>query len=73
MVKTIIYRSLDYGDWVICNNCETQMLLSVGTEICPVCGAKGCMSWVDDNKPEMKADDIKEVEYWKHEDTRICK
>lgn len=47
----------EYADYVFCNNCESVILVNIGTEICPICGEEGCMSWVDNNEPEVKTAD----------------
>ena len=45
--RTIIYNNVHHGDWVRCNNCETSMLLPVGADKCPECGAEGTFEYVN--------------------------
>lgn len=45
--RTIIYNNVHHGDWLRCNNCETNMLLPVGADKCPECGAKGTFEYVN--------------------------
>lgn len=42
-----------YADHVICLNCEKEMYVHIGTEICPRCGEKGTFSWVNKFCPEV--------------------
>ena len=44
--RTIIYHNVRYGDWLHCNNCEQNMLLPIGADKCPECGAEGVFRWV---------------------------
>lgn len=45
--RTIIYNNVHHGDWVRCNNCETNMLLPIGADKCPECGAEGTFEYVN--------------------------
>lgn len=38
------------GDYVICCNCETEMLLDRGEDVCPVCKRIGTLMWADENQ-----------------------
>ncbi len=40
-------------DNCICCNCETHVLVEVGADVCPVCGAYGCLSWVEGEPQEV--------------------
>lgn len=56
MATTKIYRNLEYGrfaDHVICNGCDTEMLVPIGTDICPECGTDGCMRWHNEEQTEV--------------------
>lgn len=58
--KTIIYNNVHHGDWVRCNDCESLMLLPVGADKCPECGAEGTLEWAndDENSHTVDASDI---------------
>lgn len=45
--RTIIYNNVHHGDWLRCNNCETNMLLPIGADKCPECGAEGTFEYVN--------------------------
>jgi Archaea-specific RecJ-like exonuclease, contains DnaJ-type Zn finger domain len=47
------------ADNVKCNNCNEEMYVVVGTEVCPKCKQRGMLSWVDENKQEI---DVSESE-----------
>ncbi len=64
---TIIYKNINFGDHVHCNNCEKTMLVPCGTDICPECLADGCLSWVDENEPEKSAADIESAGLSNHQ------
>ncbi|MDC1809087.1 hypothetical protein POZ03_01265 [Bacteroides uniformis] len=53
--KPSLLAFVDFGDYTHCNNCDTSMLLPIGTEICPICHTEGCMKWVDEEKQELSA------------------
>jgi len=59
MTKPInkIKINTEFADYVFCNNCETEMLVDVGEEVCPVCGNTGTMPWIDDRTPEVEVKD----------------
>ena len=38
-------HNADVADHVICNYCETEMLVNCGEEKCPLCGMKGTLRW----------------------------
>lgn len=38
------------ADNVICNNCDSQMFVIPGTEVCPICKRKGCLSWANEEQ-----------------------
>lgn len=61
MSITLIFTNGDVADHVICSQCDTEMLLSPGTEVCPVCGNEGCLGWVDNDKPEVMTNDWRKV------------
>lgn len=43
-----------YGDLVNCNNCSTEnMVIEIGSDICPICGAIGTLSWADEENQEV--------------------
>ncbi len=65
---TIIYNNINYGDHVKCNQCDKIMLLPCGADVCPECGAVGCLAWVDENNPER---DITEVGQAEVSDTEL--
>ena len=47
-----------FCDFVRCTNCGTEeMNIKRGEEICPLCGAIGTLSWVDDENPEVEVSD----------------
>ena len=46
------------GDLVRCNNCDRQLLLPTGAEICPVCRAEKQFIWLDISKHQYDYDDI---------------
>ena len=46
------------GDLVRCNNCDRQLLLPTGAEICPVCKSEKQFSWLDISKHQYDYDDI---------------
>lgn len=54
--------SLEYADHVICIMCDTEMLVDLGTETCPKCSNKGCLSWADNDKPEVAVRDFVKVQ-----------
>ena len=41
------------GDHVKCMNCETEMIVAVGEETCPICGKEGTLAWADKNNEEV--------------------
>ena len=44
-----------FGDFVKCNNCESEnMIVTIDTEICPICEAEGTLTWVDEENPEIE-------------------
>ena len=45
MTENKITDGSEYGDYVICNNCEKEMLVDIGEETCPCCGKVGSMQW----------------------------
>ena len=47
-VKFYVPRHEDRGDYVMCCNCGKVMVVRVGTDDCPACGAFGCLAWADD-------------------------
>ena len=51
------------GDLVRCNNCDRQLLLPTGTEICPVCKAEKQFSWLDGSKHQYDYDDIIKIKH----------
>ena len=57
-----LYNTIDAyvesGDYVRCNNCDRQLLLPIGAEICPVCRAESRFSWLDDRKHQYDCDAI---------------
>ena len=56
-MKATIFKNLsygNYGDHVICNDCGKEMIVPIGTEICPCCGSVGCMEWANQNEPEVE-------------------
>ena len=46
------------GDFVRCNNCDRQLLLPTGAELCPVCKSEKQFSWLDISKHQYDYDDI---------------
>lgn len=47
VIHSYMGNNNETGDLVVCNNCETSMLLPVGTDICPCCHGKGYLSYYD--------------------------
>lgn len=41
-----------YGDLVSCTNCDETMLVDTGTDICPLCGKSGYLTWTDEEVSE---------------------
>ena len=41
------------ADHVICNNCEIEMYVPIGLEICPNCNVMGCMKWASEDHQEV--------------------
>ena len=41
------------ADHVFCNNCEKEMFVEVGTDVCPKCKYEGALRWVNDNIQEV--------------------
>ena len=60
MAKPInkITITAEFADYVICNDCENEMLVDIGEDICPMCGSVGTMSWIDDKTPEVNVRDF---------------
>ena len=51
------------GDLVRCNNCDRQLLLPTGAEVCPVCKAERQFSWLDISKHQYDYDDIIQIKH----------
>lgn len=43
-----------YADHVFCCNCESEMFVPCGADICPRCRAIGTMMWVDEDEQEIE-------------------
>lgn len=43
------------GDLVLCNDCETLLLVPMGTDICPDCHSDGCLTYPDDRTDHVHA------------------
>ena len=56
------YIGLEKGDFVRCNMCGELLLVPTGEEICPFCGADGCMEWADEEQ-ERSVPELKELGY----------
>lgn len=52
MIETLLYNNVILGDWVQCGCCGKQMLLPLGSDKCPECGASGDLMWVSENENE---------------------
>ena len=64
MTKKRIYSMLlgeDYGDLVYCTNCGEASLVKNGINICPMCTAKGCLVWVNDDKEEYTISEVEAI------------
>lgn len=48
---------VEKGDHVYCHNCETEMLISYGEEVCPNCGQETLM-WASDEEQESSVDEF---------------
>lgn len=46
-----------YADKVKCNNCDEEMLVVVGTEVCPICKMRGSLVFVNENEPEVEVNE----------------
>ena len=57
---TLTYKGVEYGDHVHCNNCDKTMLLPIGADKCPECGAAGCLIWVNEDIEERSKEDLGE-------------
>lgn len=55
---TLTYKGVDYGDHVRCNYCDKTMLLPIGADKCPECGAVGCLADVDEDMQEKTIEDL---------------
>jgi hypothetical protein len=42
-----------------CCNCCTRVLVDLGADICPVCGFKGALSWIDGEPQEIDENEYK--------------
>ena len=60
----MIKAYVEVGDHVRCNNCDTEMLVPHGADICPNCGYNGALAWVseDEDKKEASDDEFEDVE-----------
>lgn len=66
MEKTKLYGGIYSGDWVICSNCGSVMLLPHGADKCPECGKEGDLGWVepfDESKQEIALADLSNIEF----------
>ena len=61
--KTIIYKGVEDGDWVICSCCGKKMLVPFGADLCPECASEGTLQWVDEEKQEADVESVGETEY----------
>lgn len=44
--KTIIYKGVDKGEWLVCSYCGRKMLLPYGGNVrCPHCGKYATLQW----------------------------
>jgi hypothetical protein len=48
-------------DFIKCSNCEKTSIIETGGDVCPKCNKAGCLSWVNDDKPEVEDDYKKDV------------
>lgn len=56
-----------FGDFVKCNNCDSgDMKVTLGTEICPICGSVGTLSWVDEENQEVEVSNSEILEVKPH-------
>lgn len=46
-----------YTDHVFCCNCESEMFIPCGSNICPRCGAVGTMMWANEEEPEVEVNE----------------
>ena len=64
MDKKRIYSMLvneSHGDLVYCTNCGETSLVKCGINICPICKAKGCNMWVNEDKQEYSIDEVASI------------
>lgn len=62
MEYVTISKGIEIGDFVRCNMCGELLLVPIGEEICPFCGAEGCMAWADDEQ-ERRVSELEELGY----------
>jgi predicted RNA-binding Zn-ribbon protein involved in translation (DUF1610 family) len=43
-----------YLDHVKCMNCGKELFIERGSEVCPKCGAVGCLAWANEQEPEVE-------------------
>lgn len=59
MVKSNLYVYSPVGDLCHCNNCDTDVLIPTGEDICPYCHFDGGMQWItDDNEKSISNKEI---------------
>lgn len=56
--RTTAKGKSEFCDFVNCNNCGKLMLVDLGTEDCPECGGKGCLSWKEAGYEEIDRDNV---------------
>lgn len=47
------------ADHVKCTWCDTESFIPVGDEICPKCKKEGCLTWANEDEPEIEVDKYK--------------
>ncbi len=62
-MKTTVYKGIEHGDHVRCNQCNRVMALPCGADQCPECCGDGTLVWADEEKQEVNVSDLEETEY----------
>lgn len=51
-------------DYCTCTNCGVDVFLEVGAEVCPVCGAEGCLMDIEQNVDQLELVEKLQKEGW---------
>lgn len=56
MKKSKLYVYSPVGDLCHCNNCDTDVLIPTGEDVCPRCKFDGGMQWITDDREKSVKD-----------------